>query len=211
VIRRYLAYDVDVDAPAGYNIGPLVGGTDALATSDGATSYASVSQNGLPSDYATNTNMPTYHFLRFGDVGPIPADATVTLEADWRTSSEGSVAFFVGVSAPEVGGRSVATFNILGTDPRPDFGTVQTRPVPSYLLTGFPEYFTAAAQWQIFSATYSEGIAKSADVTRLTLVIETATQAGVRLLGRGDGINSGSNRLIGVGTPQSSVRLLGSL
>lgn len=55
------------------------------------------------------------------------------------------------------------------------------------------------------------GIGLNLRLSMLRVEADPATRPGVRLLGRGDGINSGSNRLIGTGTPQSSVRLLGSL
>ena len=182
-------------APGFYPFGAHVGGDDALDTSDAGATYVEVFTRHLYQDV-------TMHTFQWEPAGPIPADATVTIEADWTTDSGAfSVAF---------NGFTIATFLPPGVD-NPVFGEVTTRPVASgWVEDGAP--FLPGATWEIYPLDTAVFFGTSTTlITRLTLVIETAGVEPLRLRQRGDGLGLGAPRVRQAGSRQLSPRVRGYL
>jgi len=198
-IERRNAENVDV-TDVGLTLGAVVGGSDAMKTSDGDTSYAEVTG-------ATFVAM-TGHTFTWSGAGPIPPDATVTIEADWFTPDAGG--FSVSFVHPTYGGITAAAFGFDGLTRA--YGDIETHPVSSSWVEDGAAFLPGVV-WLFRSLDPGEGfITIHARVTRLTLVIETTGgPEPLRLRQRGDGLGLGAPRVRVTGSRQTSPRVRGLL
>ena len=130
-----------VAPPSGRTTGGVVGGADALTTSDGAVSYAEVTQSGFIDDPST-----AHTFTLTPSIAALPFDATVTVDADWSSDLADGGLWLI---ARLAGGGQVTVANF-HTDGAPrGFGAPQTVTVPSWVVRTFPGLLAAGTVWEM--------------------------------------------------------------
>lgn len=155
--------------------GAHVGGDSALVTSDGDTSYVEVG-------WDDDTEIVTGHTFRWQPAGPVPADAVVTIEADYLIGPSGG-AFIIAFNHPTLGYRIVATFGALSGPTHP-YGDPQTDDISSsWVEDGTP--FMPGIDWVVFSAQGAFGQTFLTRITRLTMHITGGSTPHLRQRNRG--------------------------
>jgi hypothetical protein len=185
--------------------GVVVGGSDALATSDGDTSYSSTLRGGGVDAYQQEGVT-----FRWSAVTALPAGATVdsvTFDAVCKHGDRGNTTT---VALNPVLSNGVTSWQGIRSPGAGDYLTVSFAGPTSG--TGLDSITSPSAVWTLLTGDPAFAYLSDLRVTHLTCrIVYTGGAQPLRLMQRGDGLGMGSGRVYGTGTRQASTRVFGSL